>query len=396
MNNMNNLSDYIEDQLVNKRKSPILIPDPNSDQRSSNQSSFLSLETVQSHLTDRSSKQLDLVMATIPTVYPPSSLSDFQYEFNDKGELRHMQKADEPFHFVSQRHYEAIGDFIAREIQLRMIRDCGLREVLLPGVEQRDPIWISEQESSAITAQDQQTLIKNNVFVSQNWQTADKLMLLIQGSGAVRAGQWARALCMNESLETGSQIPYIQQALLEGYGVIVFNPNLNRLPKTPIPHQYTREGFMMTDKPSSLSRNQYTDIPEHDSPPIHTISVWDNIVSRAQAKDIVIVAHSAGGYCTMSLLQARHSQVLPKLRGVAFTDSVHSVMSSDPKPVRDFICQNAINWVTSDRPLDTLIQPASSRGCCCLSAGHTKHENTSASCQTSAFAFLARKIQEAS
>ncbi len=341
-------------------------------------------------------------MATIPTVYPPTSLADFNYEFNDKGELRHVHLKSEPFHFVSQRHYEAIGDFIAREIQLRMIRDCGLKEILLPLSQsvseselESEKYYLTEQESSAITAQDQQTLLKNNIFVSGNWNTAEKLMLLIQGSGAVRAGQWARALCMNESLETGSQIPYIQQALLEGYGIIVFNPNLNRLPKRPVPDQYTRRGFMMTDKPSPLPRSEYDDIPEHSNPVMHTVSVWDQFVSRhARAKHIVIVAHSAGGYCTMNLLKERHTEVLPRLRGVAFTDSVHSVMPSDPEPVRSFICQNAINWVTSEQPLDTLIVHASSKGCSCLSAGHTKHENTSASCQTSAFAYLAMKIND--
>ena len=49
----------------------------------------------------------------------------------------------------------------------------------------------------------------NNIFLSPNALKCERLMLLIQGSGAVRAGMWARALCINDTLETGSVIPYI-------------------------------------------------------------------------------------------------------------------------------------------------------------------------------------------
>lgn len=41
----------------------------------------------------------------------------------------------------------------------------------------------------------------------------DKLMVLIHGSGVVRAGQWARRLIINEDLDSGTQIPYIKRAV---------------------------------------------------------------------------------------------------------------------------------------------------------------------------------------
>ena len=37
-------------------------------------------------------------------------------------------------------------------------------------------------------------------------------------------------LIINEDLEKGSQMPYIKQALKEGYEVLVLNTNLNRWP----------------------------------------------------------------------------------------------------------------------------------------------------------------------
>lgn len=35
------------------------------------------------------------------------------------------------------------------------------------------------------------------IFASQDWDTCDQLMILIHGSGVVRAGQWARRWVFN-------------------------------------------------------------------------------------------------------------------------------------------------------------------------------------------------------
>ena len=46
----------------------------------------------------------------------------------------------------------------------------------------------------------------------------------------MRAGQWARALCINESLKSGAIFEYLKKIYELGWGVIVFNPNLNAAP----------------------------------------------------------------------------------------------------------------------------------------------------------------------
>lgn len=43
-----------------------------------------------------------------------------------------------------------------------------------------------------------------------------KLLVLIQGSGVVRAGQWARRLIINQDLDSGTQIPFITRAMEVG------------------------------------------------------------------------------------------------------------------------------------------------------------------------------------
>jgi hypothetical protein len=98
-----------------------------------------------------------------------------------------------------------------------------------------------------------------------------------------RPGVWGRQLCLNDSLKSGSQLPYIERALKEGYSLVVLNPNQNIVDvgkeKMPV------EGS--------------------ESPEDHTKYVWDNFIVPSKAKDIVFVSHSYGGSCTVSLLAAR-------------------------------------------------------------------------------------------
>jgi hypothetical protein len=164
----------------------------------------------------------------------PESLDEFNYHYVD-GKLK--RKDGGKFVFVSQRHYESLGcaahlfavvahesacsDAIVPHIQQLMVQ-AGLQEVWLPiGVEHKVEVSGSHR-----------VRVASNIFLSPDALTNENvLMVLIQGgvklgrvslvlaflnqivdagSGAVRAGMWARALCINESLELGSVLPYIQ------------------------------------------------------------------------------------------------------------------------------------------------------------------------------------------
>lgn len=55
----------------------------------------------------------------------------------------------------------------------------------------------------------------------------EKLLVLIHGSGVVRAGQWARSLIINHSIGAGTQIPYIEEGRKRSFDVILTNTNDN-------------------------------------------------------------------------------------------------------------------------------------------------------------------------
>ncbi|EFC37510.1 hypothetical protein NAEGRDRAFT_81892 [Naegleria gruberi] len=396
------LIQYVEKAFLQEKKSFLLLPIPSSQD-------FIPFSVMEQIAKESESvrKQMEIVLQTVPE--QNDSLSDFHYTFGSLPDEPSVSYESDPnayvqdlalltndtpglfvndidggkFHFVSQRHYDAVGDFVCKYVQEELlVKRCKLDEYWLP------------LDMNAQTQKDQMV----NIFMSKDALTnPNKLMLLIQGSGAVRPGQWARALCMNDTLKTGTQYNYIVQAMKEGYGVIVFNPNQNHyVPKElDDPTKYNKTGYMNRNKPEPLPKNVKKSIPHNQSPPEHTVYVWDHFVKKAAAKDVVIVAHSAGGWCTMELLKERTQECLNRVRAIAFTDSVHSVNSSDPKPVRDFVVANAVNWVTSEKQCDVLVSPKRQGSSCeCRSAGHNKHEYTSEFCREAAFSYINAKLAQ--
>jgi len=306
---------------------------------------------------------LESVIKTIPKFDNPQTLDQFNYHYVD-GKLVNIDTG-KPFHWVNQKHYDSLGDIIIGHIQKLMVEDCLMDEVLLP---------IDEMDYDGPF---------NNIFVSKNVYTCDKLMLLIQGSGAVRAGMWARALCINNDISLGSVIPYIKKSMENGFGVIVLNPNFNSCFVPPI--EVKRNIFLGIDGEKTEEPNRVK-IKGNETPVDHVLYVWDNIVSKTVATRICIVAHSAGGHGAVQLLKKREEDFY-KVCGIAFTDSVHSVSSRDNKSIQKFIKDRCRNWVTSDEEIDTVVnQPF--YDCLQVSAGHTKHEFTSGVAVDSVIKFL--------
>lgn len=312
----------------------------------------------------------------------PDTLEGFEYAFNEKGQLRHI-KTGEPFvfnyredlHRWNQKRYEALGEVDATE---------------------------SEPKSF--------------IFMSEDALTnPQKLMVLIHGSGVVRAGQWARRLIINEDLDSGTQIPFIKRAVDEGYGVIVLNPNENyiEVEKQKMHKQSSSDG---TDEPAGKRerkdkvsketkkrrdfyekyRNPQKEkemmqlfIRENGSPEEHAVYVWDHFIAQAAAENVFFVAHSYGGLAFVELMIQREADVKSKVTAVALTDSVHNVWHQEAgKSIREWMRENCCNWVSSSEPLDTSVE-SMLPDCPRVSAGTDRHELTSWKSFPSIFKFFA-------
>lgn len=193
-----------------------------------------------------------------------------------------------------------------------------------------------------------------------------KLLVLINGSGVVRAGQWARSLIINHSVESGTQIPYINEGKSRNFEIISMNTNEN----------YGVNGGKL---------------PHSESPVAHAKYIWENVILPADPESVAIVAHSYGGHVAMSLARQFPEFFKEKVFAVCFTDSVENTA---PEVIRDHMAKVGVNWATSDKPLDTVLRPGSKSSVEFRSAAHVKHEFTSWSSQKALFAFIDKRYQE--
>uniref|UniRef100_A0A915KW93 Arb2 domain-containing protein n=1 Tax=Romanomermis culicivorax TaxID=13658 RepID=A0A915KW93_ROMCU len=289
------------------------------------------------------------------------TLADFGYAFNDKGELRNVLTGAKFIYEVepgnkayNQAHYDALGKVIDEVVYELLEKECELKRVTIPD-----------------DAADNEP--KGFYFESNNAIDDENLMIIIHGSGVVRAGQWARRLIINDRLETGTQIPYIKKALELGMGVVVLNTNQNEL--------VDNGGRERT-------------IRNSDTPLSHTCYVWDKILRLYKAKNIAIVAHSAGGWHTVQLFSLKDVEQLKRVFAVCFTDSVHIMPRvSHEKVSMDHLREVARNWICSSDPLDIPIF-RSSGDIQCFSAGTGVHELSSHCAIESIFKYVREKLDE--
>lgn len=346
----------------------------------------------------------ELMKKDEPPLDFPDTLEGFEYAFNEKGQLRHI-KTGEPFvfnyredlHRWNQKRYEALGEIITKYVYELLEKECNLKKISIP-------VDASESEP------------KSFIFMSEDALTnPQKLMVLIHGSGVVRAGQWARRLIINEDLDSGTQIPFIKRAMDEGYGVIVLNPNENYIevekPKIPVQAssessdepaekrerkdkiskeaKRRREFYEKYRNPQREKEMMQLYIRENGSPEEHAIYVWDHFIAQSVAENVFFVAHSYGGLAFVELMIQREADVKNKVTAVALTDSCHNVWHQEAgKTIREWMRENCCNWVSSSEPLDTSVE-SMLPDCPRVSAGTDRHELTSWKSLPSIFKFFA-------
>lgn len=290
----------------------------------------------------------------------PKTLEEFGYYFNKDGKLRDV-KTEEPFKFVvdednhkyNQKRYEALGNIITEYVYQLLEDKHNLKKFTIP-------VDAEPDEPTSF------------FYMSEDALDKDKLLILIHGNGVVRAGQWARRLIINDCLDSGTQLPFIDWGIKEGYGVIVANTNYNK----------------------ANDDNDGEEIRCNESPEDHMECVWKNFVQKSKASAIGIVAHSYGGVVTLDLAINHIDEFSMRVFAVALTDSVHSFSHQNgDEPVIEFYRQRGKNWASCLDELDTPLE-SQSDFCPTVAAGTDKHEYTSYSSMPSIFKFLTEKYKE--
>ena len=191
-----------------------------------------------------------------------SELRKFGYYFNKKGQCRSIDTDERVGRFPSQKEYEAFGAAL-EEFIFFLLRDqykmtehiIGSKSAENADSDKADAATQSAVDSNAVNEEkadqqldadkadepkggdsaatststkrqnakrksrpDDDLVAKSRIYLSPNYGTKKTLLLLIPGSGAVRAGQWARSICINDNLAAGCMYPYIAEAFQRDWG----------------------------------------------------------------------------------------------------------------------------------------------------------------------------------
>eukprot|EP00826_Nyctotherus_ovalis_P016746 TRINITY_DN14866_c0_g1_i3.p1 TRINITY_DN14866_c0_g1~~TRINITY_DN14866_c0_g1_i3.p1 ORF type:complete len:298 (+),score=39.15 TRINITY_DN14866_c0_g1_i3:38-931(+) len=249
------------------------------------------------------------------------------YYFNERGILRSV-KDNSPYKFTGDESaYESLCHAVTSFIQEVMIKDYNMIKA--------DSIFLS------------------NDFYSNGL----KALVLIQGTGKVRPGVWSRYCCINESLEIGSMIPYIAHGKRLEHSAIILNPN----------NEYRSENqrpiFSMSD---------------------HCNSAWSKYIVKCPAKELFIVAHSAGGYCAYNLLKNSGEHFTNRVSAIALTDAMFGTELNDKG--KEFVKNRVLQFAASEKAAGTELGEAN--GVRTVSAGHWKHEYTTGYARKRVFSFF--------
>ena len=270
------------------------------------------------------------------------------YKYNEKGELLHKETGKKVSK-LSQKEYELVGKYVQKYVEELLIQKFDLITLYVPNNKSND--YTKRDESQA----------QCKIVTTKDFPDNPKCLILIQGTGAVRLGQWARSVCINENLDLGSMIPYVEKAINQHFSVIILNPN-------------ERRDFLYEEKR----------IKDFTTMERHCVYVYNKIIkTNLNIKEIYIVAHSMGGVCTVEILLNNKEDLLGgKIKKIAFTDSVHGEEYQDlgKKGIEQFR-KISRNYVGSEKNLGEFERDytTSYGGVDCYSSGHKKHEYTSGS-----------------
>ena len=137
------------------------------------------------------------------------------YKYNESGELLH-KKTGKKVQRLNFDEYEKVGKYVQKYVEDLLIITFDLTILYVPN-----------NKSSNFEIRDIEQA-QSKILITKDFYTNPKCLMLIQGTGAVRLGQWARSVCINENLELGSMKPYIEKAKQNNFSVIIYNPNERR------------------------------------------------------------------------------------------------------------------------------------------------------------------------
>ena len=192
-------------------------------------------------------------------------------------------------------------------------------------VDEFTPITIPPMEDDKLA-----TVPHTSILASKDWESATNLLIICQNQSGSQMGIFSRSLCFDEGLDKGSMLPYVAKARELGYGVLILRPNTN----------------------SVIDPNTKAKIPIRgsESPEVHALCVWENIVPlAANLQNISLLGYGNGAsLCHEIFLKSCLSQDLNIVNAVVTIEASQLVEQDDPFDIKDHLSKIAVNFEESE------------------------------------------------
>ena len=184
-------------------------------------------------------------------------------------------------------------------------------------------------ESIPISEDDNST---TSILGSANWINATKLLLIIQNAYGSQLGIFSRSICFDEGLSKGTWLLYIQRAVSAGYGVLILRPNTNSV----------------TIGTQTTNATKKAPIKGSESPEIHALNVWENIVSRAESVTHIALLGYGNGASLCKDLYLREmvntdNGVENRIKAIVAIEASSIVSKDDSLDVQEALANITIN-----------------------------------------------------
>ena len=231
-----------------------------------------------------------------------------------------------------------VYDEMARFVEAKIMSNYGF-----------SPIQIPPSTSDEVVA-------STSILVSPDWVSATKILIIVQNQSGAQLGLFSRSLCLEQGLSKGSMLPYIERAVQEGYAVVVLRPNTNSILVQKV------EG----------ARPEKIIIRGSESPEIHALCVWENVIPLAtRCSHIALLGYGNGASLCKDLFLRSAVQNSKIIRAFVTIEASHIVEGDDSNDIKSALGQLAVNMEccsTSPRG-SNLVYRRERLGCTSLSLG---------------------------
>lgn len=257
------------------------------------------------------------------------SAVDFSHPFyiHDRIADRIIRKPDAPK--VSSREEDDIEQNtviaeLARFIEAKLIQDYDL--VTIP--------YGGKYETNAVGENEEEVFINaTSVIASKDWDTCEKLLIIIQNTSNGILGIFSRSACFKQGLSQATLLNYIKRAKDSGYGILILRPNTNSFDNGSIK----------------------TLIEGSESPEIHTLGVYETMVTKTESKYIALLGFGNGAMLCKDLylrqsVRSKEYEEPNRIKAIVTIEASKMVEVDDGGDIKVLFRDIAVNMEMNEAP----------------------------------------------